>query len=73
MLYFTFVVRSRSNVIITLTEGDKKEWDLANKTFVIPNIVTKVPKEISKCCNKQVISVGRLTYQKGFERLISAW
>lgn len=73
MLYFTFVVRSRSNVIITLTEGDKKEWDLTNKTFVIPNIVTKVPKEISKCCNKQVISVGRLTYQKGFERLISTW
>lgn len=73
MFYFTFVVRSRSHVIITLTEGDKKEWNLANKTVVIPNVVTKVPKEISKCCNKQVISVGRLTYQKGFERLISAW
>ena len=73
MLYFTYIVKSKSNAIITLTHGDKKEWSLSKKTFVIPNIVNKVPKEISCCCNKLVISVGRLTYQKGFERLITAW
>ena len=73
MLYFTFVVRSKSNAIITLTEGDKNEWNFANKTFVIPNIITEISNKISSCSNKKVISVGRLTYQKGFERLISVW
>ena len=67
MLYFTFVVRSKSNAIITLTEGDKNEWNFANKTFVIPNIITEISNKISSCSNKKVISVGRLTYQKGFE------
>lgn len=73
MLYFIHIIRSKSNAIITLTQGDKKEWNLPNKTYVIPNIIAKIPNGISSCNNKLVISAGRITYQKGFERLISVW
>lgn len=66
-------IEKKSDVFITLTQGDKDEWGIVNKTYVIPNIITEISPLISSCNNKLVISVGRLTYQKGFERLISTW
>lgn len=66
-------IEKESDVLITLTQGDKNEWINNQNTYVIPNFVTKIPNDISALKNKQVIGVGRLTYQKGFERLISAW
>lgn len=66
-------IEKKSDVFITLTQGDKDEWGIVNKTYVIPNIKTEISPLISSYNNKLVISVGRLTYQKGFERLISTW
>lgn len=61
------------DVIVALTNGDAKEWNKANKVCVIPNIISLIPEECSTCDSRRVISAGRLTHQKGFERLIEAW
>jgi len=40
---------------------------------VIPNAAMHVSDAYSDVMNKRVIAVGRLDYQKGFDRLIQAW
>ena len=58
-----------------LTHEDKQLWKSLNNITVIPNFVTLpagglrplfIPKE------NILIAVGRLTYQKGFDRLVAA-
>lgn len=40
---------------------------------VIPNAAMHVSEHYSDVTEKRVIAVGRLDYQKGFDRLIEAW
>ena len=58
---------------IVLTNKDKEKWMELDNTLVIPNPVPFYPESISKNSNKAVIAVGRYVYEKGFDRLISAW
>ena len=57
---------------VTLTEEDKKNWKCEN-IVAIPNIVNLNKKVKAPLESKQIISVGRLVFQKGFDRLIDAW
>lgn len=59
---------------VVLTEEDKAHWKKLNNIITIPNFITLPPTEIAqKEKNKNIlISVGRLTYQKGYDRLINA-
>lgn len=61
--------------VVTLTNEDcqKYFWLPKRQHHIIPNIVhiTIPPNEVSKTNN--VIAVGRLTPQKGFDLLIKAW
>lgn len=41
--------------------------------YVITNAISFIPEKSSTCLNKQVISVGRLTVQKGYDMLLDAW
>lgn len=66
------------DAIVTLTERDRSYW--LNGTFhksqiiAIENPSPFPPQEIiQKDSNKTVISVGRLTHQKGFDNLLKAW
>lgn len=58
---------------ICLTEEDKKDWRGLKNIEVIHNFIDKKTEEPARLDNKELIAVGRLTYQKGFDRLIKAW
>lgn len=57
---------------VVLTEEDKTYWGNMPNISVIPNAALPMPLK-SDCTAKRVIAVGRLDYQKGFDRLINVW
>lgn len=66
---------SRFDALVALTQGSAGEWkNIISTVYVIPNPITYYPKEIN-CSpnNKRIIAVGRLDYEKGFDRLITAF
>lgn len=63
---------SQYDAFVVLTDEDKIDWNLEN-IHVIPNARTFNSIEKSDVSSKRAITVGRYTYQKGFERLIDAW
>lgn len=63
----------QSDVIVTLTTADAKEWVKAKRVEVVPNFTVLPVIKLSSCENKRVIAVGRLVWQKGFDRLIESW
>lgn len=71
-LYFR-TIEKKADAIITLTEGDRKEWGKAHFTKVIPNFSTMSVSRVSNCEQKRIIAVGRLEWEKGYERLIDIW
>ncbi len=60
------------NKLIVLTYEDKEFWNHKNKE-VIYNMKTITSKQRADLSNKKAISVGRLDYEKGFDRLIKSW
>lgn len=66
-----------SDQIVTLTETDKKFYEAENKIRgKIDYIYNPSPYQdvfIDKERKPYIMSVGRLTYQKGFDRLIKVW
>ena len=71
--YFSRVER-QSDVVVALTQGDARYWQRARRVAVIPNFTmlpTCPPGDVGSA--KCVIAVGRLEWQKGFDRLIDAW
>lgn len=64
---------SRFDRFVVLTQEDKGYWgDIPNIT-VIPNAAMHVGEKYADVSAKRIIAVGRLDYQKGFDRLIKAW
>lgn len=66
------VVR-RFDKFVVLTHEDSGYWGYLPNIEVIPNAAMHVSESYSDVTNKRVIAVGRLDYQKGFDRLIEAW
>lgn len=58
---------------VVLTEEDKEMWGEMPGIRVIPNAANFIADNYSDCSAKRVIAVGRLDYQKSFDRLIQAW
>lgn len=71
-IYFK-VIEKNADMVVTLTEEDKLQWNKAKRVEVIPNFSTMQIKQQSACKCKRVIAVGRLREEKGFERLLSIW
>lgn len=63
----------RFDKFVVLTNEDKGYWGNLPNLEVIPNAAKLVSKRYSDGKNKRVIAVGRLDYQKGFDRLIQVW
>ncbi len=71
--YIRFYYR-RLDVFAVLTEEDKAYWGHEARNIIcMPNSILYRPDEVAELDNKIVISIGRLTYQKGYDRLIQVW
>lgn len=71
--YYFHRVERQADVVITLTNGDAQEWKCAHRVEVIPNFTMMEVMHPSTCDSKRVIAVGRLEWQKGFDRLMEVW
>lgn len=61
------------NRFVVLTHEDAIYWKALPNLIVIPNPITIYEGIHSNCSQKRAIAVGRYTYQKGFDILISTW
>ena len=66
------IVRRFHNFIV-LTRQDAEMWGNLPNLSVMPNAAVTMPHVERKPGNHRVIAVGRLDYQKGFDRLLDAW
>lgn len=58
---------------VVLTKEDAGYWGNLPNLEVIPNAAPSVPDFSYDTTCRRVIAVGRLDYQKGFDRLVDAW
>lgn len=58
---------------VVLTYEDRGYWRYLPNMEVIPNAALSLGKTYYDVSCKRIIAVGRLDYQKGFDRLIQAW
>lgn len=63
----------RFDKFVVLTEEDRGYWGALPNMEVIPNAALFIAPAYATQIEKRVIAVGRLDYQKGFDRLIEAW
>jgi len=70
--YFRMIERN-ADVVVTLTEGDSHLWKKARHVEVIPNFSTMAVSRMADYKNKRVIAVGRLSAEKGYDRLLKIW
>lgn len=61
------------DAFVVLTEEDKQAWGEWKNIRVIPNLLTEYPEQKATLTAKRVISVGRISYQKGFDYLVDVW
>lgn len=66
-------IARRFDKFVVLTNEDKGYWGAMPNIEVIPNTAMPMGNNLSDGSAKRVIAVGRLDYQKGFDRLIQAW
>lgn len=58
--------------IVCLTEADKKRWN-SDKVVQIYNPITIEASLLSDCSSKEIVAVGRMDKQKGFDYLLDCW
>jgi len=63
----------RFDRFVVLTHEDAGNWGALPNLEVIPNAAPEIPHVQHRPGNHRVIAVGRLDYQKGFDRLLEAW
>lgn len=70
---YLHIIEANADVVVALTKGDAQNWKKAKRIEIIPNFSTMPISQLSACENKRVIAVGRLEWQKGYDRLIDIW
>lgn len=70
---YLHVIEKKADVVVTLTKGDAQNWKKAKGLEIIPNFSTMPISGLCNCESKRVIAVGRLEWQKGYDRLIDIW
>lgn len=69
-MFFRKFFYRKLNAVVLLTEKDKKNYGKMKNLYVIPNSLSFIPTTYSNCLNKKMISLGRFSYQKGYDLLI---
>lgn len=64
---------NKYDAFVVLTKQDAANWKQFKNVVVIPNALPFIPQKSSDCENKKAISVGRLSFEKGYDSLIEAW
>lgn len=61
--------------VVVMTDAEKNDWKLGDKVVCIPNmLISCLDKPLdSNKVSRQVISVGRYAFQKGYDMLLDAW
>jgi glycosyltransferase involved in cell wall biosynthesis len=72
-LFYFRTIEKNADLIVTLTNEDAHQWNKAKRIVVIPNFSIMHITQYSTCEAKRIITVGRLSKEKGFERLINIW
>ncbi len=65
-------IENNANIVVTLSPDDKALWNKARRVEVIPNF-SMMPLSKNTGTKKRVIAVGRLSAEKGYDRLINIW
>lgn len=73
LTYTDYRILKKFDRFICLTEEDKLNWGKLNNIEVIPNFIEDIAAQTAPLTAKSMIAVGRLSYQKGYERLVKAW
>ena len=63
----------RFDRFVVLTREDAGYWGTLPNLQVIPNAALQLPDVRHDDTSRRVIAVGRLDYQKGFDRMLQAW
>lgn len=60
------------NAVVVLNQTEYHHYSFLQNVFVIPNSLPFEAESVSALDSKNIIAAGRLTYQKGFDLLISS-
>ena len=66
-------IAKKYDAFVVLTHEDAESWKGYDNLHVINNMLSFEPQKTSTCIEKRVIAVGRLDFQKKFDRLINIW
>jgi len=66
-------IEKKADIIITLTKEDATNWRKAKRVEIIPNFSIMSVSKLSNGDVKRAIAIGRLEWQKGYDRLINIW
>ena len=66
-------IAKKYDAFVVLTHEDAESWKGYDNLHVIHNMLSFESQEKSTCMEKRVIAVGRLDFQKKFDRLVDVW
>ncbi|MFV0237328.1 MAG: glycosyltransferase family 4 protein [Flavobacteriales bacterium] len=59
--------------VVLLTKEDQKSWNLNNSRVIYNPLADKVSDKYADYSKKQVITLGRISFVKGYDLLVEVW